>query len=243
MTDKPVVIKLAQPGYDVKTAGDENLIYNSNWPLLKIYKESDFTIPDVTQTTLITTHDLGFSPVFWYFANTPEASWLNNGNVGTAERSEFFGSVGDGTITVDSEKLQYVKPGFSFTSGQSRFYYYIFALDLAVQFTSPTIKVGTVSGSSNPTRVFKIAKEGRDVNSKNLDDFVIHSRARSPLIHSVNPSGSPTKSFTVSHNLGYLPMFFGYVKNAAGGYSLIPTGAGGFSSFQSNERTVTFLVV
>lgn len=231
------VIKLAQPGFDVKTAGDENLIYNSNWPLLKIYKEGSYTVGDATQSVNIATHDLGFTPMYWFFTNNDISAYQGSTSFTNARRSEFFGPGGD-RIAIDSQRLLF-SPSTSNLTGALTLYYYIFALDLTKQFTAPVIKVGAVGGGSSSKFVFKIAKETKDVTSNNLDDFVIHSRARSPLIHSVNPSGGAMKSFTVTHNLGYLPIFFGYSKGT-NGYTLIPTGQSGTSSFQSTENTVTF---
>lgn len=233
------VIKLAQPGYDVKTAGDENLIYSSLWPLLKIYLQGSASIPDVRATQTLATHDLGYPPVYWFFANTNIVSW-DNLTISKDTRSEFFGPIGDGTLAVDSAKLSYTANAFPFAGGSAQLYYYIFALDLTKQYTAPIIKVGNVSGGFNSKTVFKLAKPGKDISSTDLQDYVIHSRARSPLIHSVNPSLGTVKTFTVTHSLGYLPMFFGYVKNSNGSYTMIATGQGGSSSFQSTENTIVF---
>lgn len=233
---KPI-IKLAQAGFDVKTAGDENLIYSSEWPLLEIYKQDSVTY-DVTQDTILTKHDLGFPPVFWYFSNMSESAWQGSGALNQAKRAEFFGPVGDGTLGIDGGQLTY-KAGFPFTSGVARIYYYIFALDLTKQFDAPIIKVGALAGGNDGNHVFKIAKHGKNVASKDLSDYIIHSRARSPLIHSVNPSNGSVKNFVVNHGLGYTPMFFGYVKNN-GKYSLLQTGQGGSSSFLSDEKNITF---
>lgn len=231
------VVKLAQPGHDVKTAGDENLIYSSLWPLLKIYKSDPMTIGDVNASQVLAEHDLGFFPMFWFFSNSVISGWNNSGTQSSQDRSEFFGPSGNGSISSTENKLIYTPT--SGTTGSLNLYYYIFALDLSKQFTAPITKVGSVTGGSDPRFVFKLAKDTKNIDSNNLDDYIIHSRARSPLIHSVNPSNGTTKSFTVQHNLGYLPMFFGYTKGT-NGYTLIPTGQGGSSSFQSDENKITF---
>lgn len=233
------IIKLAQSGYDVKSAGDENLIYSSKWPLLKIYLQNTFIIPDVRSNITLTTHDLGYPPVYWFFANTNIVSW-DNLTISKDIRSEFFGPIGDGSLAIDANKLFYTANSFPFASGTAQLYYYIFALDLSKQYTAPIINVGDVRGGNDQSFVFKLAKPGKDISSINLQDFVIHSRARSPLIHSVNPSLGVVKTLTISHNLGYLPMFFGYVKNSNGSYTMIATGQGGSSSFQSSETNIVF---
>ncbi len=232
------VIKLAQQGYDVRTCGDENLIYSSEWPLFKIYKQDSATVKDVTQTTTVATHDLGFPPVFWYFSNATINKWLGTGTMTNERRAEFFGPIGSAaSIKINDSKLVYESGGFA--TGNLNLYYYIFGLDLTKQYTAPIIRVGAQPGEQG-NRVFKIAKEGKSVSSDDLRDFVIHSRARSPMVHSVNPSGTIVKTFIVTHDLGYNPMFFGYTKGTDGYYTLIPTGTGGSSNFTSTDKTVTF---
>lgn len=239
--DRPPVIKLAQPGYDVHTAGDENLIYNSNWPLLKEFTQGSYKTSEIGVVNTVAEHSLGYVPFFWYFANTPIGAWQNSGSAGQTNRSEFMGYIGDGSMEISAKALSFqpvsASPG---VTGKSQLYYYIFALDITKQYTAPIIKVGAVSGPRDKDHVFKIAKEGKDVSSDNLFDFVVHSRARSPLIHSVNPSPGVVKSFTVEHGLGYLPMFFGFEKTARGTYKSMLTGQGGSSSFQNNENTIAF---
>jgi hypothetical protein len=232
------VVKLAQPGYDVKTAGDENLIYSSLWPLLKIYKQDKFTVSDVTQITTIAEHDLNFPAMFWFFSNATIDKWLGTGTMANERRSEFFGPIGaNASIKVNENKLVYEPGGFA--TGSLNLYYYIFGIDLTKQFTAPIIKVGAQSAGRATGRVFKLAKEGKSMDSNDLSDFVVHSKARSPLLHSVNPSPGVVKTFTVEHNLGYNPMFFGYVRTD-GYYTLIATGTGGSSNFTATENTVTF---
>lgn len=246
------VVKLAQPGYDVRTAGDENLIYSSQWPLLKIYKSGPFTVNDVQQQQTIVNHDLGFPPIFWFFTNTQITAWENSGVLTSDTRSEFFGATGGGAFSINSNRLLFNPLGFGAT-GSLQGYYYIFANDLTKQFTAPINNVGAVPSSTNRGRVFKLAKPGKNVGSSNLEDFVIHSDCRSPLIHSINPGtvvadGTATgNSFTVFHNLGYIPMFFGYSvsrgnsgEGPVGDYTLLPTATGGSTSFQSDTTKVQF---
>lgn len=232
------VVKLAQPGYNIRTAGDENLIYSSLWPLLKIYKQDSYTASDVTQNAVIVDHDLPFPPMYWFFSNTTINGWQNSGAITNTTRSEFFGPIANGSISVTDSQLKFTA-GLA-TTGSLQLYYYIFALDLTKRFNAPIIKVGDVSGGSNEKRVFKIAKPGKDIHSPNLEDYVVHSRARSPLVHSVTPGLVIGGEFTVEHNLGYNPMYFPYTKNADGSYELMPTGSGGTTRFRTDENKITF---
>ena len=239
MADNPTVIKLAQPGYDVKTAGDENLIYNSNWPLLKIYKQGSYKIGDCAVSAVIIEHDLGFTPFYIYFANMTIDSWNNFGAQVIEDRAEFMGAVGDGSVTMTDKQMSYTPVGFPNTTGSTKLYYYVYALDITKKYEAPIIKVGDISGASENKHVFKIAKHNKDITSKNLDDYVIHSQARSPLIHSVTPSNGEVTTLVINHSLGYAPIFFGFLKSG-NSYKPLYTGQGGSSSFKSTIDTITF---
>lgn len=232
------VIKLAQPGFDVKTVGDENLIYSSKWPLLPIYKQDSVTFDCSQLDVTLATHDLGFPPVFWYFSNNTIAAWENSGVIQQGRRSEIFGPIGGGTLAVNEKRLFYTS-SFPFMSGTSQLYFYIFALDLSVQYNAPIIKTGAVTGGNDGGFVFKIAKPNKNINSHDLSDFVLHSRARSPLIHSINPSPGTVTQFVVNHNLGYEPMFLAYIK-VGGAYQFLQSGQGSAGSLLADTKNITF---
>lgn len=240
------VIKLAQPGYDAKTTGDENLIFSSKWPLLKIYQQGSFTIADVTQTTTIATHDLGFAPMFWWFSNQDITAWENGFNISypSANRSEFFGPTGGGTVSVSNTKLQWNPTAFTAT-GSFTGYYYIFAIDIGTQFTAPINRVGGGPAVNSLKFKMKLAKPTFNTKDATLKDYVIHSDCRSPLVHSINPGtvntalGGGIFGFTVTHNLSYLPMFFGY-SLSGGFYTLLATGSGGSAVFSADTSTVQY---
>lgn len=264
MSNKPQVVKLAQPGIDVKTAGDEHLVYNSNWPLLKIYKQGSWSTDNYTlgNNQVIATHDLGYPPFFMYFVNNNIETWdvTDNAVIRKEDRSEFQGSlIWTGGLSIDNNQLLYLPGGFSGHSpwtGPLTIYYYIFALDLSTTYQAPVIKSGGVIGPRNKQTVFKIAKEGKDISSTNLQDYVIHSNARSPLINNVSPGktgtaeGYSTPTFAAYHHLGYTPMFFGFFKNndvfqaqlsaPRGSYSPLYTGTGGGYNFVADTDKVYF---
>lgn len=244
-----MVVKLAQPGFDVKTAGDENLIYNSNWPLLKIYKTGSFTSNNIGATlgiiTEITQHDLGYVPMFWIYSNQPIESWSLTQTAALGNRSDYIGQVNFVIPTMSRNRLT-ITSNVSSLNNYISFRYYIFALDLDKQYTAPIIKVGNQTAGKRGKSVFKLAKSGKDINSPNLNDYAIHSDARSPLIHSVNPGivnediGGGSYAFTIYHNLGYAPMFFGYLKGASGSYTQTATGGGGTTKFTADEQKVRY---
>lgn len=247
MPDSPKVVKLAQPGYDVKTAGDENLIYNSNWPLLKIYKQGSFTTSQLSDPYTFETvvkHDLGYFPFFWCFANLPLETWNAPSSVTPVQRSEFMIPIQAGGVVITKDRLLFGPDNI--THGSIQFYYYIFALDLEKNYIAPQIKVGGIQGESG-SNTFKLAKEGKSIDSNRLEDYIIHSKARSPLVHMIKNdicgSDETTYNYVASHNLGYIPMFFGFSKNTVAGnetvdnYSPLFTASSG-PGFIADNNTV-----
>lgn len=254
--DRPKVVKLAQPGIDVKTAGDENLVYNSNWPLLKIYKQGSFTqnsFPASTgspQKIKVINHDLGYTPMFWWFANMDIKEW--NTTTGAFDtRTEFNGPVENFPATNSSELYYW----FILQDVPVKIYYYIFALDITTAYQAPIIKSGGVIGPRNNRTVFKLAKENADVYSSNLEDYVVNSLARSPMIHAVYPATVQTDAsipggsgITFYHNLGYVPLFFAYVKLGTSpdintgfdGYELLRPDGSGASGFTVDEQKIQY---
>jgi len=250
---KPFVVKLAQSGIDVKTAGDENLVYNSNWPLLKIVKQGSITLPNQASTTKIVDHNLGYVPAFWYISNeTLDASVSNVGSFPTYDpnRAEFNGPVWT-QPSADSTSLYSDTGTASPDRGPNTYYYYIFVLDITKPYTAPIIKSGGVIGPRNKRTVFKLAKEGKDITSSNMEDYVINSEARSPMVHAVYPFVLDSKGNGVfSHNLGYTPLFVGYFRQdgSLGVSGAIPnswrifTGTfDGGNGFIADDKTISYI--
>lgn len=244
------VVKLAQPGYDVNTAGDQNLIYNSNWPLLKIYKTGSFSTDSLGSlgdaAAQIATHDLGYVPAFWIFDNRAIESWNSTHTTTAGNRSEFGGFVVGLVPRMYNDRFE-VSPSLAPFNKFISLRYYIFALDITKAYQAPSVNVGSAVSGSGGGAVFKLAKPGKDVNSTNLEDYTIHSDARSPLIHSVNPGtasedlGGGIKGFTAYHNLGYSPMFFMYQYDATtGGWHITNTGTGGSTKIIADYQKVQY---
>lgn len=223
------VVKLAQPGHDVQTAGDGDLIYNSNWPLLKIVGQGTVKLGSGENDVLIP-HNLGYAPMYWIFSNNLLNNWLTGTTPVITLRSEFNAQIG--YTVASSEKNFEVTTDASFV-GPAQLYYYLFALDLNTVYNAPIINLGKQPQGTPPTNVFKLAKPGKSISSSRLEDYTIHSHARSPMIHAVYPAVAVVNAdlahgqgFVFYHNLGYVPIYFLYRQGTVTGRWFMPNISG-----------------
>lgn len=213
-------MKASQLGYDVTTAADYQLLYSSEWPLLKIEAQGTVTITNLAADQVLYTHNLGYVPMFWIFDTSGGSGGLD-GNLDTYAFGPGFGA--------NSTNLKYFGDGF--TAGTRTIRYYIFRLDLDTSFTAPTINLSPGSQTIVDGYGIKVAGPGKDVSSTDYRDFVVHTNTRSPMVHMVESkvlsTSSPSDPFfsapaykgTWTHNLGYSPLYFAFLKDyAASGY-------------------------
>lgn len=210
-------VRISRFGFDVKTAADFQLIFNSSWPALKIGLQGSFTWTAVNAgpDLVVATHGLGYNPVFQVFnaAGLPGAAYYNN--------TDFY---------VDNNKL-YVS-GFYGTPGNVyTVYYYIYRQSATQSYTSPNVSaVAMTSGGYGPDYGFKISKVGKSIYSTDLRDYVVHSGTQELTIAQVVTTNvNPAGSWTLTHNLGYKPawLFFkaGSIANTTQAYNSVRTTA------------------
>lgn len=72
------VLKISKKGFDVKTAKDNQLLFNSDYPMLKIAKQGHgavtCTVANPVQTVEIY-HNLGYIPMYFVVAEVVDASY------------------------------------------------------------------------------------------------------------------------------------------------------------------------
>jgi hypothetical protein len=191
-------IKVSLTGYDVKTAADYQLLFSSGWPVLKIHAQGSFTVPDAGTDVTIFQHGLNYPPMFLVY---------DTGN----NRSQLMWY----PVYMNNTELKWYGAGTGM-SGTRTLYYYIFRHDMTKNFTGTLLKSTEGSKTIGGQFGFKIAKPGKNVNSADYRDYVIHSSARSLQIHKmVNFIGTGISwSKTISHGLGYEPFFLLYAYNS-----------------------------
>jgi hypothetical protein len=199
-------IKASQKGYDVKTCADYELLFSAGWPLLKIEKQGSFTVNDKTANVQITTHDLGYAPMFMIFS--PE------GVNGASTQSRFQTL----PVMASATDLKWFGAYWSEPAGSVTLYYYIFRYPLTTNFTANTLHDEATSKVLVDDYGVKISKSGSDVDSTDMRDFVIHSSCRSLQVHKSFYKAETAGSWseTITHDLTYEPFFLFYLKDVYG---------------------------
>lgn len=241
--EQDVGAKVSQPGKDVEGGNDQDLLFSSSWPNLKIVfngrvrtKTTELVEPGVTPGVVLR-HNLGYVPFFIPYI--PPVSSDEEGGI-FIFRNPF---------TAD-EKNIYIN---RLTGGAQQVnvdvYLMVFALDITKNYKASNIAVGESSSARGDRDTgIKLTKENKDTTSDDLRDYIVHSRTRSPLVHEV-VTGYPTKtgataslkSFVYEHDLPYNPMFFVYQQGY--GTVLMPSDSylivNGFAGIQTEGNKIT----
>lgn len=196
-------IKFAKAGFDTRTANDYELLFNSGWPSLAIAFSTTLVIvpgglgPGIGSTP----HPLQFPPL--------TMAWVVEGGIVTRRT---FPDVSTTTLFIND---------FDAT-GTTTYYIQCYNLDIRKQanyayIPTPPAQIGVY----DPNYGSKFAKPGKSINSKNLNDFIFHTRAMSPALLSVNttfdtpPKVVNSRTITTVNPQGYIPWAFAYAQDAA----------------------------
>lgn len=209
-------VKVSQAGKEVVGAGDQDLLFSSSWPNLKIVFNGRIraTTREVVEpgvsSGIVMKHNLKYVPFFIPY------KIVKPGDAGSTSSKDEYSIRMDFPISADKDYI-YLSAS---TGGAARVAFdiglIIFALDIEKNFKAPNIDAGTSSAAGKSDDVgIKFTKEGKDISSNDLRDYLIHSRTRSPMVHEVfnqlpSESGSTSvlKDFVYTHDLPYNPMFF-----------------------------------
>jgi len=203
---------VSQKGYDVKTCADRFLVFSSAFQTLKIFNvySVSTTIPASGVNTITITHNLGYYAPFIV---------IYNGSSRTGVGTSYFFSDSEGYVTSQfyeqstTQLTINVNEYFDYVNSQSGdtvyFTVYVF-LDDFTTINQQNINTGTSSGSSSSNYGFRISKAGHDVKTCADKDCVISS---SDFTHIVHKKGTTVVS-TISHNLGYIPVFLCFFRQS-----------------------------
>lgn len=251
---------ISQIGASVPTAADHQFVFNSNWPSLQIAYQATVNVPYTnSNNSTVIPHNLGFYPF--------TLAWLSiNGLLiysffTVAGNFTGGGSFSNTTFEVDKTN---VYPKWQFAdeelSGLDPFgnqgnlidgsliaqvTIICYNLDLTQVATYPTPTPAVVKTPYDPTAGIKVVKEGKNIASTDLRDFILHSRAQSPALLSVLTQAQGITDPNITGNIliqytnpaGYTSWFFGFqLVNINGNlrYAAIPIQASGYSTSGAN---------
>lgn len=179
-------IKISKAGFDALTAADNDLLFNSSWPSAQIVLVKG--IPVGADRTVA--HNLGFPPVAFIMGGPDFFNTMFGCNADDTNVYIPSGLVSDCTLVV-------------------------YHIDISKDIEYPFSDTVGLNVGYNPDYGIKMVKEGGDIESTDLRDYILHSRCGSPLVLAVKTqeTSSPTNSDVVQYTsaIGYPTLNFGYV--------------------------------
>lgn len=217
-------IKIAQPGYSTDNAPDYALAFNSSWPSLPVVKEFDVTLQPTFDGSFWSfasqtfTHNLGF----WALADVWETNSPNSQTGLTQPANLTYRN--NSALYLGLNECIWSSP-YGFLSSQPQpmtVHVTVYNIDISKPVAYDYVQPPVVQAPYDPNFGMKIAKANKSIDSKDLRDFVVHTRAQSPAILSIITEASKDSSnaITYANPQGYTNWVSGYYRNFFGFISL-----------------------
>jgi hypothetical protein len=232
-------LKISKPFFDVNTVADEDLIFSSGWPSLPIAKQINVPLSSLSyvgspSNILEYQHDLGFPPFFsvWlkgYYPTQPD-KWVRVGSLyGDVSVNEQYIRVPDG--------YDFINPSVTDVAIQ------LYNIDLGVTKEYEISNAVSKPAQYDPDYGIKITKESASIDSTDLRDYVLHSRAQSPLIQArvgsirADIGGTPGGIATYNDTKDTLAWVFGFTKQSSGYWRMTPYYSSAYPSLDIDQTS------
>lgn len=163
-------------GASVPYAADYQRVFDSEWPSIQCAFE---TLQTVAPSGSITVpHNLGFYPMVM--------TWTISGGISIGRSFAFSGNLSG---PQNEAIVQFDKVNLYITNGDASNSYTLsikcFNIDItkSIDYTLP--KPPVVKTKYDPTEGIKVSKYSKSIGSTDLRDFILHSRAQSPAVLSI----------------------------------------------------------
>ena len=189
-------IKISQPGFDVRTCKDYELIFNSSWPTLSIVFDKTVSFTTDGFGNYIMPHNLGFVPL--------AMAWEFTDSTMTVSAGRFFPGV-------DTKNLYF---GSLNTSTTYYFNVKCYNLDITQPQNYTYLQPPAINQPYDKTYGIKVVKQNESMLSQDQRSFILHSRSAGPQVLAVvtkvttDPFGS--QALIYQNPQGYTPWVFGY---------------------------------
>lgn len=186
--------KVSRIGFDVNTASDKQLAFSSQWPLLPIEAEGDTTIlvedPPAPTVQAIYTHNLGYVPVF------------------QVERVSGYEMFFQGDYHCDDTSLWFD----GYVESDMVIKWKIFRRPLLTNYTAPNVNVTDATKQEDKDYGILVSLPGKGIESTDKRDFCVRSDVRQLMVANSGYTASEESGLVVTHDLGYKPMYWTYVR-------------------------------
>lgn len=210
-------LKIAKAGFDVLTAPEQELLFNSSWPSLQIVHVKEYTLVGYSPNDVVA-HEMPFVPLAIGFVSTDSSSAVQDYN-------GFF------PLSADETNLYPGRISPSISSGTLKIV--IFNVDITVDIEYPYTERSGVNKTYDSDYGVKLTKENSDIKSTDLRDYIAHSRCQSPLLLAVKTqetiptqnidAGAGTRTIQYNTGLDFVSYVFGFVRFSAEGiYTYAP---------------------
>lgn len=216
-------LKVARPGWNANTAPDWALVFDSSWPSLQIAFQATVTGPQAHNYTF--THNLGYPPL--------PMIWLNDTGSYALQGTSF----GRGGLAYSvSTTTLVLQPVVISTQTVTVVCYNI---DISKDVIYPLPASAAAAQAPDLTTGIKIARSGRNINSPNMNDFILNSQCQSPAILQVATDAGQyytTTGGTFGQNAIIVPLQTPYIPWITAAYKSAP-GVYGFANINSSLPT------
>lgn len=178
-------VKVAQPGWDVNTAPDWALIFNSAWPSLQIAFEQTFVVKAGDDILLTANHNLGYVPLTMAWLTTANVNYGRLPAVEADSANAYLGS----SLDISTDASITIR---------------CYNIDITKEASYPLPSSAAAKTAPDTSTFIKIVKQNpsRNIHSKNLNDFILNSQAQSPAVLSVATQTGQYYNATAGNNGG-----------------------------------------
>jgi hypothetical protein len=178
--------KVAQAGISVYNASDYQLLFNSAWPSLTIAFQKTVTNAVYGQGV---PHGLGFPPL--------TMTWVSQKGV---ILYRYFNDIDNTNVYINDTNID---PSYVYDT-------VCYNLDITKAQSSTFFAPPSTPAPYSRDYGFKVPLPGRKIESTDLRDFIVHTRAQSPAVLTVNTTLLNDGTIVYSNAQNYTCWVFGY---------------------------------
>lgn len=236
-----VGFKISKPGFDANKSIGSGLVFSSSWPSLNVIFETTITntITGLASPPITVPHGQTFACFGFVWAIGPDNSGLT-GSVTTRRIPAMF-SVDGTNVYLGQVGLSGIETNFLYTA--TKLHIKCFEIDLSKDVDYVLAPGDTFKSSYDNSFGVKVVKPNKDINSKDLRDFTLHSRCQSALILAVKTqdTNDPANPTITQYTSKYKdPVWvYGFTRSTAGKYRFAPLGGQSYPLTATNGFTTS----